>query len=95
MAQQHNPAAGSGQPTVHQVAAELRRQSLGNLSHAKELRQHAMLLHEHMRTLGAIEGDLDNAFTSALLALAAEAYAVKQRGLDLAKHADSLEGVAA
>lgn len=95
MAQQDTQAAGSGQPTVHQLAAELRRQSLGNLSHAKELRQHAMLLREHIRTLGAIDGELDEAFTSALLALGTEAYAVKQRGLDLAKHADSLEGATA
>lgn len=93
MAQQDTQAAGGGQPTAQQVAAELRRQSLGNLSQAKELRQHVMLLRDHMRTLGAIDTELDDAFTSALVALGAEAYAVEQQGLELAKHADSLEAM--
>ncbi len=107
MAQQHTPAAGSGQPEQHSVqpiedviadqyavmrSADLfRRLGKNNLARAELFEKQLCLLRDHranLSALGDMSEELDDAFSSALVALGAEAYQVKQQGLELAKHAD-------
>lgn len=89
MAQQHTPAAGSGNQ-----AQEMRRIANETLARALELDQQSLLLSEHRNNL-ICEGEADPALTDALLTacatLSAEAFTVRKTGQLLAELAAQAE----